>query len=323
MSSSPILQVTNLKKTFTSKKISVEAVKGVNLNIEQGETFGFLGPNGAGKTTTLKMLTTLLAPTSGEAKIVGFDLLKEPEKVREQIGYVSQAGGSDTTSTAYENLVLQAELYHIDKKTAQKRAQALIDYFSMNDFANRIVASYSGGQKRRLELALGIVHEPQLVFLDEPTLGLDPQSRANFWEKIRQIRSEGTTIFLTTHYLDEADLLCDHLAIIDDGLIVTEGTPLQLKKEIADESIVLGFELMENLKRGQEIFDGKSFIDKILVQDNNLHLYVKESEKLLAEVIRLLDENKISVQTIELAKPSLDDVFLQKTGRSLRENNEG
>jgi ABC-2 type transport system ATP-binding protein len=316
-----ILATKNLRKTFTAKKgkETVQAVKGIDLTVEKGQIFGFLGPNGAGKTTTLQMLTTLLAPTSGEAQVVGFDLAKNPEKIRQHIGYVSQAGGADTSTNAIENLLFQAQLYGISKSVAQERAKQLIEQFEISEFADRKVSSYSGGQRRRLDLALGVVHKPQLIFLDEPTTGLDPQSRAHFWGEIRKIRDSGVTIFLTTHYLDEADNLCDYLAIIDHGTVVAEGTPEKLKRQIGGESIVIGIEDAKVLEKAKELLNKEKFVNKMYANEDKLHVYVKEGEKLLADVLRLLDRQKLSFQTIGLSKPSLDDVFLQKTGRSLRE----
>jgi ABC-2 type transport system ATP-binding protein len=316
-----ILQTKNLRKTYITKKgkETVEAVKGIDLSVSKGQIFGFLGPNGAGKTTTLQMLTTLLAPTSGEAMVVGFDLLKNPENIREYIGYVSQAGGSDTSTNAIENLMLQAQLYGASKATAGIRAKALIEQFEISEFATRKVTSYSGGQKRRLDLALGVVHKPQLIFLDEPTTGLDPQSRAHFWTEIRKIRDDGVTIFVTTHYLEEADNLCDYLAIVDHGAIVAEGTPEHLKRQIGGDSIIIGIENDKNLEKGKELLAKQKFANKIYANENKLHVVVKDGEKLLADVLRFLDSNRVAFQTIELSKPSLDDVFLQKTGRSLRE----
>jgi ABC-2 type transport system ATP-binding protein len=287
--------------------------------VEKGGIFGFLGPNGAGKTTTLQMLTTLLAPTSGEATVVGFDLIKNPEKIRKHIGYVSQAGGADRSTNAIENLIMQARLYGATKEHAEKRAKELIDQFEISEFATRKVTSYSGGQRRRLDLALGVVHNPQLIFLDEPTTGLDPQSRAHFWDEIRKISSAGVTIFLTTHYLDEADNLCDHLAIVDHGTIVADGTPQDLKRQIGGESIIIGIENEKELVKGKELIAKEKFANKLYTNENKLYVYVKEGEKVLADVLRFLDKNKVAFQTIELSKPSLDDVFLQKTGRSLRE----
>ncbi|HXP52934.1 MAG TPA: ATP-binding cassette domain-containing protein [Bacteroidia bacterium] len=321
--SEAILQTNGLSKTFTSgkgKKVKkVEAVKGVDLEVKQGEIFGFLGPNGAGKSTTLNMLTTLSAPTSGKAMVTGFDLLAHPQRVREQIGYVSQAGGADTFANAYENLLLQARLYGISKPDASKKAKELIERFQMTDFADREARTYSGGQKRRLELALGIVHQPKLVFLDEPTTGLDPQSRAYFWEEIKRLKKEGMTIFLTTHYLEEADNLCDRVAIIDHGTIVALGTQLELKRQIGAESIIVEFTNEKDTERAKTLFGSLTFIQKIIAQENKLYLYVQNGEGLIAEVLRVLDKEKIAIQTIGLSRPSLDDVFLQKTGRSLRE----
>jgi ABC-2 type transport system ATP-binding protein len=321
--SETILQTSGLSKTFLAgkgkKKKDVEAVKDVSLEVKEGEIFGFLGPNGAGKSTTLNILTTLLAPTSGKAMVAGFDLLRYPQKVREQIGYVSQAGGADTFSNAFENLLLQARLYGIAKSQAAKIATELIERFQMGEFATRETRSYSGGQKRRLELALGIVHQPKLVFLDEPTTGLDPQSRAYFWEEIKRLKSDGMTIFLTTHYLEEADNLCDRVAIIDHGTIVALDTPSQLKRQIGAESITVDFANGKDTEQANILFDSLPFIQKIYRQENKLFLFVENGESRIAEVLRILDKATLSILTIGLSRPSLDDVFLQKTGRSLRE----
>jgi ABC-2 type transport system ATP-binding protein len=318
-----ILRTQKLTKTFYAgkgpKKKAVEAVKGVDLEVYKGEIFGFLGPNGAGKSTTLKMLTTLLAPTSGEAQVVGHDLLRNPQQVREAIGYVSQAGGTDTHATAIENLVLQARLYGVSKVDAHKSAQDLVQRFQMAEFANRLAKTYSGGMKRRLDLALGIVHRPTLVFLDEPTTGLDPQSRAYFWEEIVRLKNDGMTIFLTTHYLEEADNLCDRVAIIDNGTIVAVDTTAELKRQTGGECISIGFLQEAQSAQALKLLGGQAFVQKSIHQDAKLHLYVQDGSAMLVEVLRMLDKEGIPVQTIGLSRPSLDDVFLQKTGRSLRE----
>ena len=316
-----VLETKGLKKTFVTNKgkTQVEAVKGINLKVNKGKIFGFLGPNGAGKTTSLSMLTTLLVPTGGDATVVGFDLLKEPEKIREYIGYVSQSGGVDMSANAEDNLILQARLHGASGDVAKKRASELIKQFELSEFAERKTTSYSGGQKRRLDLALGMVHRPKLIFLDEPTTGLDPQSRAHFWEEIRRVKTAGVTIFLTTHYLDEADNLCDYLAIIDQGTIVAEGSPTQLKRQIGRESIIIGFKDMKDLEQAKSLLGKQSYILKLRSEENKLHLYVKDGEKLLVDVLHLLDNHAVEMHSIELAKPSLDDVFLEKTGRSLRE----
>jgi ABC-2 type transport system ATP-binding protein len=319
-----VVRTKNLRKTFITKKgkDNVEAVKGVDLKVKKGEIFGFLGPNGAGKTTTLNMLTTLLKPTSGEAWVAGFDLFKEPHKIRQHIGYVSQVGGVDTSTNAYENLILQARLYGVSASIAAVRAKELVEQFQMSEFAERKVPSYSGGQKRRLDLALGVVNKPELIFLDEPTLGLDPQSRAHFRDEIRKIRADETTIFLTTHYLDEADDLCDYLAIVDNGTIVAEGTPNELKRNIGGESIIIVFKTEQDLEKGKRSIEKQPYGRKTCISENKLFIYVKDGEKLLVEVLRFLDRQGVNVLTIGLSKPSLDDVFLQKTGRSLREGRE-
>jgi ABC-2 type transport system ATP-binding protein len=318
-----ILNTSKLTKTFLSgrgkSQKKVEAVKGVDLQVFKGEIFGFLGPNGAGKTTTLKMLTTLLSPSSGEATIVGNNLLGDPQKVRECIGYVSQAGGADVSCNAVENLVLQARLYGMDKAKAIAKANELVERFRMNEFASRTARTYSGGQRRRLDLALGIVHHPTLVFLDEPTTGLDPQSRAYFWEEIVRLKSDGMTIFLTTHYLDEADNLCDRVAIIDHGEIVAVDTIDTLKRQIGAESIIVSFGLPADAEKAKHLLGSQPFVSENYQKDSKVYLFVQDGGAVLPEVLRILDKESIKIQTIGISKPSLDDVFLKKTGRSLRE----
>jgi ABC-2 type transport system ATP-binding protein len=321
-----IIETTDLKKTFVSKvkgkRNEVEAVKGVNLTVNKGEIFGFLGPNGAGKSTTQKMLSTLLTPTSGTVKIVGYDLSKNQEEIRKNIGYVSQAGGSDQAATGYQNLILQARLYGLDEKTAENNAKDLIKHFQMDSFADRPAGTYSGGQLRRLDVALGMTHNPQLLLLDEPTTGLDPQSRAYMWGEIKKLKEKGVTIFLTTHYMEEADKLCDTIAIIDNGTIITKGTPTELKNSIGADTVVLGFASDDVAEKAEKILL-KNFVDaKIQREINILHLQIKNGDGAVPNILRLLDTNNFSAQSITLSKPSLDDVFLKYTGRSLREDKE-
>jgi ABC-2 type transport system ATP-binding protein len=315
----PIIETHDLRKSFKARKTTVEAVRGVDLRVEAGELFGFLGPNGAGKTTTLRMLATLLQPSSGTATVAGCDLLREPARVRERIGYVGQAGGVDSSATARENLVLQARLYGMRKADAHARAAELIDTLELGAFADR-AGNYSGGQKRRLDLALGMVHHPALLFLDEPTSGLDPQSRARLWEEVRKLCAGGTTVFLTTHYLEEADVLCDRLAIMDGGRIVVEGTPDTLKRQIAGDVVTIGLATHNGeLRRAQDLLRGQSFVRELHAGEETMQLYVERGEDALPAILRTLDGAGLQLNTIALARPTLDDVFLRQTGRSLRE----
>ncbi|MEN3308089.1 MAG: type transport system ATP-binding protein, partial [Micromonosporaceae bacterium] len=223
-----MIETTDLRKSYRAKGrrgATVEAVRGVDLSVAEGEIFGFLGPNGAGKTTTLRMLSTLLTPDGGSARVAGVDLVADPGEVRRRIGYVAQGGGTWEEVSAREELVLQARLYGFAKAEARLRADAAVAAFQLEEYADRWCKTYSGGQRRRVDIALGVIHGPRVVFLDEPTTGLDPQSRAHMWDEIRRLRSGGMTVFITTHYLDEADALCDRVAIIDHGLVVAEGTP--------------------------------------------------------------------------------------------------
>jgi ABC-2 type transport system ATP-binding protein len=323
-----IIETHDLRKNFKARqskkgesKQMVEAVKGVNLQVRQGEIFGFLGPNGAGKSTTLRMLSTLLPPTSGQALVVGFDLLREPGKVRQQIGYVSQAGGTDNAATAREDLVLQGLLYGLSKADARRRAAELITALQLDGFADRPAKTYSGGQKRRLDLALSMTHKPKLLFLDEPTTGLDPQSRAHLWQEVQQLRAEGTTVFLTTHYLDEADALADRLAIIDNGQIVAEGTPDSLKQQIAGDVITLGVIAHNGEKEhAVDALRMQSYVREIHDGTDGFQLYVERGEETLPAILHLMDSEGLRVSKVSLARPTLDDVFLRQTGRSLRES---
>ena len=223
-----------LVKHYKSRNEDVEAVRGVDLRVEAGEVFGFLGPNGAGKSTTVRMLTTLLTITSGTARVAGVDVAREPDEVRRRIGVALQEAGLDPRQTGRELLVLQARLFGLAPKQAADRASELLALVELEDAADRMIKGYSGGMKRRLDLASALVHEPEVLFLDEPTTGLDPASRLTVWDEVRRINERGTTVFLTTQYLEEADQLCDRLAIIDDGRIVREGTPARLKADLRE-----------------------------------------------------------------------------------------
>jgi ABC-2 type transport system ATP-binding protein len=317
-----MIQTLDLKKSFKSGKTTVEAVQGVNLNVREEEIFGFLGPNGAGKTTTLRMLTTLLPPTSGEAQVAGVDLRREPGKVRQRIGYVSQVGGVDNHATGRENLILQARLYGLSKVEAEACTETLLETLELDTFADRTAKTYSGGQKRRLDLALGLVHQPPLIFLDEPTTGLDPQSRARLWDEVKKLQAGGTTVFLTTHYLEEADALCDRIAIIDGGQVVAEGTPDELKRRVAGDVVTVGLTNLNGaVHHAEELLRGQAFVRELEpAEDGAIRLYVERGEEALPQILRTLDGAGLGLASISLARPSLDDVFLRQTGRSLRDS---
>jgi ABC-2 type transport system ATP-binding protein len=319
-----MIETRGLRKSFRSRagreKKTVDAVRGVDLKVSEGEIFGFLGPNGAGKTTTLRMLATLIEPDGGEATIAGADLRTDPAGVRRRIGYVAQGGSTWDESTAREELVLQARMYGIGKADAHARATSALAAFQLTEYADRKCRTYSGGQRRRVDIALGIIHEPKIVFLDEPTTGLDPQSRAHMWDEIRRLRSEGMTVFITTHYLDEADALCDRIAIMDNGEVVAEGTPAELKREISGDVVLVGLD-SGTTGRAAELLDGEPYVNKLeTVDDGGLRLYVDEGATAIPQVLRRVDQGGLTLRSIELHRPSLDDVFLTKTGRSLRES---
>ena len=322
-----IIEAKGLARTFRSRRRTVEAVRGVDLTVSEGEIVGFLGPNGAGKTTTLRMLTTLLRPTAGSATVAGADLLADPVGVRSRIGYVPQGigastgGGSDPSAKVAEELAFQAQLYRVPARDIPGRVALLTSQLDLAGLEDRLVKTLSGGQRRRLDIALGLVHSPQLVFLDEPTTGLDPQSRSNLWEHIRKLRQElGTTVFLTTHYLDEADALCDRVLVIDHGQIVAEGSPEELKRRISGDVITLS--VSGDLDIAQGLLACQPGVRDISLDGRALRLAVERGEEALPGLLRALDGAGIAMESIQLARPSLDDVFLTVTGRSLRDDPE-
>ncbi len=315
-----VLEAHGLTKTFRTRKEKIEAVRGIDMEIWPGEIFGFLGPNGAGKTTTLRMLSTLLPIESGQALVSGFDVRANPHQVRKRIGYVSQLGGSDRLATGREDLLLQGELYGMSRREAERRADELIDVLDLKEFASRRVQSYSGGQRRRLDIALGIMHRPDVLFLDEPTTGLDPQNRANLWVQIGKLRDAGTTIFLTTHYLEEADALSNRLAIMDHGRLVAEGTSRQLKQQIAADSVIVSLqEDGAGSDAAKKLLADQDYVREAGAEADHLRLYVDDGMTALPKILRLLDRSGMTIKTITLSEPTLDDVFLRHTGRSLRD----
>jgi len=299
-------------KNLTKKYKELIAVDDLNLKVEEGEIFGLLGPNGAGKTTTLLMLTTLKQPTSGTAKVNKFDIIKQPDKVRKSIGIVFQDPSSDDILTGYENLKLHGWLYDMPDDLRERRIKEVLELVDLTDRKNDLVKKYSGGMRRRLEIARGLMHHPKVLFLDEPTLGLDPQSREYIWNYIEKLaKEEKITIIITTHYMDEADKLCDRLAIIDHGKIVVLGTPKELKKNLGGDIIRLkaknlDIEMLEKLK----------YVKKVDRCDSEVCLTVKDADKHLQEILKKVGK----VDSVEIRSPTLDDVFLHYTGRAIRED---
>jgi ABC-2 type transport system ATP-binding protein len=311
--SGPSIEVRELVREFRK---GPRAVDGIDLAVSRGEIYGFLGPNGAGKSTTVLMLTTLLPPTSGTATVGGFDIVRQGAQVRQSIGAALQEAALDSILTGREHLLLQATLQGIPSAERKQRAAALLERVGLTEAADRRVGGYSGGMKRRLDLALALVHGPRILFLDEPTTGLDPQSRAALWSEVARLaHDEGMTVFLTTQYLEEADVLADRIGIIDRGKIVAEGTPAQLKAEIGSPSVEVspldpdtGDTLAELLSRfGSLRRNGRG---SVTVQ-------LPGGESQLADVVRVLDGADLRVESLQLHQPSLDDVFLEKTGRKL------
>jgi ABC-2 type transport system ATP-binding protein len=316
----PAIRVRGLRRTFSDHRRTVEAVAGIDLDVPAGAIFGFLGPNGAGKTTTLRVLATLLAPTAGEAVVAGSDLRRHPERVRQRIGYVGQLPGADHSISGRAELVFQGLLYGLSRTEAVRRAGELLAALELTGCADRASETYSGGQRRRLDVALGLVHRPLLLFLDEPTAGLDPQSRARMWDEVRRLRSAGTTVFLTTHYLEEADSLCDRLAIIDHGRIVSEGSPDSLKREVAGDVVTLAVD--GDRARAAALLSAQPFVrgqDPPVAGDPSVRVYVDHGRSAVPLILRALEADGLAVETVSMSRPSLDDVFLLRTGRSLRD----
>ncbi|GCE31551.1 daunorubicin resistance protein DrrA family ABC transporter ATP-binding protein [Dictyobacter alpinus] len=316
-----LIDLEDVWKRFRVRSAVVEAVRGLDLHVVEGEIFGFLGPNGAGKSTTVRILATLLKPDQGRARVAGFDLARQPARVRECIGYVGQVRGSGDGATGRAHILFQAHAYGMAGTAARQRMQELVAQFAMETFIDRPIRTYSGGQRRRLDLALGIVHRPKILFLDEPSLGLDPQSRAYLWDEVRRLHALGTTVFLTTHYLEEADSLCDRLAIIDGGKIVAEGTPAKLKQQIAGDVVTFRLTRPETaVEQAQQLLRNQPGVREMKSDQAELYVYVDQGEEALVVLLHLLEGAGIAVQSVALTRPSLDDVFLQQTGRSLRED---
>jgi len=310
----PIVEVNNLVKVFNG---SVRAVDGISFTVEEGEVFGFLGPNGAGKTTTISILTTLLRPTSGTAKVAGYDIVHQAREVRNVIGLVPQDLTVDDDLTGRENMILQGDLYGVPRQELLKRTEELLDLVGLSDAADRLVKTYSGGMRKRLELAEGLIHRPRVLFLDEPTLGLDIQTRAAIWEHIRTLQeTHNTTIFLTTHYLEEADSLCDRIAIIDHGKIVAMDTPEALKAGLGGDVIEIRIRGVMDFSQSISSIEG---VKEVSVSDGSYRIKATDGEKLAPEILRRLRDSGATVESLRISRPNLDQVFLEYTGRSLRD----
>ncbi len=318
MSNEPILDVRDLAKVYPD---GTKAVQGVTFQVRRGEFFGFLGPNGAGKSTTIKMLITLLSKTSGEARLFGLDSSAHADAIRRRIGYSAQEIGLDDELSGRENLLLQGRLYHLPKVELKRRVDELLTLMDLSADADRPAGSYSGGMRKRLDLATGLIHRPELLFLDEPTTGLDPQNRAGLWKHLERLnKQEGLTIFLTTHYMEEADRLCDRLAIIDLGRIIAEGSPSQLKAQLGGDVIVLTFKEGESAKdRAVSLLQGLPFVREATVKEDGVHVIVEDGGAVVPELLRVLSEAGLSVARLNMTSPTLDDVFLKHTGHSIRQ----
>lgn len=310
------VEAKSLKKTFKTKQGEVEAVKDVSFQVKQGEIYGILGPNGAGKSTTILMLTTLLSITSGAGYIQGLDIDKQDKDVRKKIGVALQDTGIDNLLTGRELFYTTARLWGFSKRDAEERATSLLNLVGISEAADRRVKTYSGGMKRRLDLGLSLVHKPEVLFLDEPTTGLDPGSRRVLWDEIKRLRDSGVTILLTTQYLEEADELADRISIIDEGLVVAEGSPDELKAMVGGDVITFTFDKKESLLKAQ------SLIQSSEIESNDLRITAENGAEKIPLLFSLLTKNNIEVTSVSSNKPTLDDVFLQVTGYRLEGSEE-
>nr|WP_171013107.1 ATP-binding cassette domain-containing protein [Microbacterium sp. 2FI] len=324
MANEPIIQAQGLTKHFTVKKKTVEAVTDLTFEVASGELVAFLGPNGAGKSTSLRMLTTLIPPTAGTAQVVGHDILRRSADVRARIGYVGQLTSGSFAQRARDELLSQGAFYGMSKAAARTRADELVESLDLSSFATRSVQQLSGGQKRRLDVALGLMHAPPLLFLDEPSTGLDPQSRANLWQHILDLRRQhGTTVFLTTHYLDEADRYAERVMVMDKGRVIADDTATRLKAELAGDVLTLGFASEADAAAAVAVVARLTDREVRPADGATVTVTAPDGDALLPTAVRALDAAGITVQTATGVPPTLDDVFLALTGRTLREAGEG
>ena len=313
----PAIEARELVKTYGGK---VRALDGLSFTVEAGAVFALLGPNGAGKSTTIKILNTLSRPDSGSALVAGFDVLKEPERVRRAIGCVAQKSGVDPEATGRENLTLQGRIHGLRGQTLKSHVDELLNRFRLTEAADLVARTYSGGMQRKLDIAMGLIHRPRVLFLDEPTTGLDPEARAGLWDDISRLANEdGITVLLTTHYLEEADQLARRLAIVDRGKLVVEGSPDQLKGELLGDAIHIEFasaEAESNVRGALNLLDGLS---EIVVDGHTLHARAAQGATAVPGMLAALESNGLKVASVKVARPSLDDVYLHYTGRTFSE----
>jgi len=310
------LEVVDLVKTYGRKK-EVRALDGVSFTVPPGIVFGLLGPNGAGKSTTVKILTTLSRADTGTARVMGLDVAKDQQRVRLAIGYVSQKSGTDPEATGRENLMLAGRIYGLSRGQAQHRADELLNRFGLTESAGRLVRTYSGGMQRKLDVALGLIHRPQVLFLDEPTTGLDPEARADMWAEIERLSTQdGITVLLTTHYLEEADRLASQLAIVDRGRVVAEGTPASLKAQLRGDAVQIDLKEPDLDGHARLLIERVPGVGEIHVQGAMLRARVEDGSAAVPAVLAVLDDAGIAVSSVTMSRPSLDDVYLRHAGRS-------
>jgi ABC-2 type transport system ATP-binding protein len=314
-----VIVVEDLAKTYRK---GIKALSGVSFTVHAGEIYGLLGPNGAGKTTAVRILTTLSPPTAGQAWVAGHDVQREPGEVRRHIGYVAQASGVDVYATGRENLVLQAQLQRVPRSEIAGRVSELLDWVGLREAANRIVTTYSGGMRRRLEIAMGLVHQPAVLFLDEPTTGLDPETRTALWDDLVRLQQErNLAVLLTTHYLEEADHLCDRLAILDHGRIVAEGSPTELKAQIQGDLVALN--VNGAAPRAADLLRQSSAVLEIISDGDEVIARVDQGARAVPMLITTLEREGVEVHAATLSRPSLDDVYLYHTGHRFVEESNG
>jgi ABC-2 type transport system ATP-binding protein len=299
-----------LTKTYQT---GARALDGVSFRVRQGEIYGLLGPNGAGKSTTVRILATLSCPDSGWATVAGHDILRDPAGVRNAIGYVAQASGVDKHATGRENLILQGQLERVPARRLRKRVDELLEWVNLTDVANRLVKTYSGGMKRRLDIAMGLVHDPSIIFFDEPTTGLDPETRATLWQDLLRLRRErNLAVILTTHYLEEADHLCDRLAIVDHGRVVVEGTPVELKAQIQGDTVALDIEGSPDLTA--DLLGSLDGVLDVVLDGPTVLVRVAQGATAIPGIVSVLERAGVDLKAVTLSRPSLDDVYLYYTG---------